>query len=197
MTSMMTSPTMSLTMCQSSTCRSVTSLRVCPCGQVAYCTKSCQLEDWARHKKDCPMVVLREVEDRGKGLVAVRNISAGTIIIKEDPLIACKMVKKLSLVPLAEFEEFKKTKPVEMEELMKLHDPQNLDPMMTDNLDCPDYLRFCRIFAANGITIGKIVHSSVDLEHLTGVYKHFSRINHFCNPLNTVVEWEKESCEDE
>merc|ERR1719318_1536262 len=64
--------------------------------------------------------------------------------------------------------------------------------MMTKNLDCPDYLKFCRIFAANGITIGKIVHSSVDEDHPTGVYKHFSRINHSCNP-NTVVEWEEES----
>ena len=79
MTSMMTSSTMSLTMCQRNTCRSVTSLRHCSCGQVAYCTKSYQLVDWARHKQDCPMVVVRKVKDRGKGLVAVRNISAGTI----------------------------------------------------------------------------------------------------------------------
>ena len=36
------------------------------------------------------MVVVRELEEKGKGLVVIRNISAGTVIFTEDPLIVYK-----------------------------------------------------------------------------------------------------------
>ena len=36
------------------------------------------------------MVVVREIEGKGKGLVAIRNISAGAVIFTEDPLSVYK-----------------------------------------------------------------------------------------------------------
>ena len=55
-----------------------------------YLTKACQQVDWVRHKQSWPMVVVREIEGNGKGLVAIRNISAGAVIFTEDPLIVYK-----------------------------------------------------------------------------------------------------------
>ena len=51
------------------------------------------------------MVVVREIEGKGKGLVAIRNISAGAVIFTEDPLIVYKK-------EVPGYEQFKKMDPL-------------------------------------------------------------------------------------
>ena len=197
---MMLSPTSTTAMTDTkcSNCMSSKSLKKCSCGKVAYCCKSCQLEDWSSHKAACPIVVVKEVKNKGKGLVALRKITAGRTIFKENPLIACIRDEDSSLVPVTEFCTFKKTKTEELKYFMELFDPDKLDPMLTGSLDCqdPDYIKFCNIFAANAITIGEISQNSLGMNQIAGVYKQFSRINHSCNP-NTVVDWESDALEME
>ena len=179
---------LSLTMCQH--CKSSNGLKKCSCGKVAYCKKSCQQEDWSRHKQDCPMVVVKGVENKGTGLVAIRNIPAGKIVLKEFPLFAFITDNTSPLVPLTAFNTFKKTNTEEVNDYMELFAPERV---LADN-DCPDldYVKFCNIFAANAIAVGKIFHNGCKKEKLTGVNKLFSRINHSCKPT-TVVDWEIDS----
>ena len=172
---MMSTFTNSLSLSICHTCSSVSSLRLCSCGQVAYCTKSCQQKDWTRHKQDCPMVVIREIEGKGKGLVAIRNISPGTVIFTEEPLVAFKTED----LPWVEFQQFKKMKLGRFQEFMELYDPMQMDSTLSECPD-PEYDKFCRIVGANGI--------SSDDKELNGVYGLFSRINHSCIP-NVSVEW--------
>jgi len=195
---MMLSSTTTISRAMCKNCRSSNSLKRCFCGKVAYCSKACQQEDWAQHKEECPIVVVKKVENKGKGLVAVRKILAGRIIFKENPLIASIRDKDSSLIPVSVYSTFKKTKTEEMKYFMDLFDPDQLDPMLTGSLDCqdPDYIKFCNIFAANAITIGEISQNSLGIDQIAGVYKQFSRINHSCNP-NTVVDWASETLEME
>ena len=70
-----------------SECHRHVTTRACVCGIVRYCGATCQKVDWARHKQDCPPVVLREVEGKGMGLVTTRRVGAGKVIITECPII--------------------------------------------------------------------------------------------------------------
>ena len=94
-------------------CKSTSNLKYCNCGQVVYCSKACQQVDWVRHKQSCPMVVVREVEGKGKGLVAIRNISAGTVIFTEDPLIIVYKKDEQDVgFEVPGYEQFKKMDPL-------------------------------------------------------------------------------------
>ena len=138
------------------------------------------------------MVVVREVEGKGKGLVAIRNISAGTVIFTEDPLIVYKKddqdegFARFYQVPA--YDQFKKMEPVKKQDLMELYDPK----VLNTNFDChedPEYAKFCRIVTANDISVNnKADPGDVDLG-LDVVYKQFSRINHSCSP-NSFAECE-------
>ena len=138
------------------------------------------------------MVVVRELEGKGKGLVAIRNISAGTVIFTEDPLIVYKKddqdegFARFYQVPA--YDQFKKMEPVKKQDLMELYDPK----VLNTNFDChedPEYAKFCRIVTANDISVNnKADPGDVDLG-LDVVYKQFSRINHSCCP-NSFAECE-------
>ena len=63
-------------------------LRKCThCHAITYCGVECQTEDWVRHSWNCLPVMVTEVEGKGRGLVAARDIKAGELIIKEGPMI--------------------------------------------------------------------------------------------------------------
>ena len=49
------------------------------------------------------MMVVMEVEGRGKGLVATRKFTAGTVIFSEDPLV---VIKRATVEVAEEFKKF-------------------------------------------------------------------------------------------
>ena len=57
------------------------------CHAVTYCSKECQVEDWPRHKDNCVPVMVTEVEDKGRGLVAARDIKKGEEILIDNIVI--------------------------------------------------------------------------------------------------------------
>ena len=179
---MMRTSTTSLPLSTCNTCSAVSCLRLCACGQVAYCSKSCQQKDWTKHKQDCPRVVLKEIMGKGKGLVAIRNISAGTIIFTEEPLVAFKKENGSTNLPYQKFLQFKKMHPDKFQDFMELYDSDQMDPTWKTDYPDSDYIKFCRIVTANGV--------GNDDDDMNGIYRQFSRINHSCLP-NVSVEWEK------
>nr|XP_012144345.1 PREDICTED: uncharacterized protein LOC100876879 isoform X3 [Megachile rotundata] len=62
------------------------------CGNVYYCSKKHQKEDWKRHVQFCRAFKLAESSSLGRYYIAARNIKAGEIVLKDDrPLVAGPM----------------------------------------------------------------------------------------------------------
>ena len=53
------------------------------CHAIDYCSRQCQRNDYGRHRRLCAPVVHREIDRRGRGLVAKKDIIIGEIIFKE------------------------------------------------------------------------------------------------------------------
>ena len=62
----------------------------CVCGKISYCSKSCQKSDWAHHRHYCLPYLVKEVDGKGRGLVATKRIQFGEEILREDPLLLIK-----------------------------------------------------------------------------------------------------------
>ena len=116
-----------------------------------------------------------EVEGRGKGLVATRKITAGTVIFSEDPLVVIKRAKvKLAV-------EFKKFQILNMNlkrDYFALFDPVGLElneewrQKWNINQEEPEVVKFWRIFCVNSVNIG-LVRTDVErhCDDLSGIYK--------------------------
>ena len=57
------------------------------CQAITYCGKECQLGDWARHKYNCIPVMVTEIEGKGRGLVAARDIKMGEVLFLDKTVI--------------------------------------------------------------------------------------------------------------
>ena len=71
--------------------KSASGLASCVCGQVSYCNKHCQSQDWKSHKPSCPPFRVREVAGKGRGLFATKKIKTGEIILEELPFLICRL----------------------------------------------------------------------------------------------------------
>ena len=57
------------------------------CFSVSYCGKECQIGDFARHKRLCLPVMVRDLGDKGRGLVASRDFNVGGLIFEEKSIV--------------------------------------------------------------------------------------------------------------
>ena len=57
------------------------------CHAITYCGRECQREDWPRHAWNCVPVMVTEIEGKGRGLVAARDIKMGELIFKDKASI--------------------------------------------------------------------------------------------------------------
>ena len=58
------------------------------CQAITYCSQECQVEDRPRHKWNCVPVMVTEIEGKGRGLVAARDIKMGELIFVDKPMIS-------------------------------------------------------------------------------------------------------------
>ena len=62
--------------------------RSCPCQQTHYCSHTCQRLGWPRHKEACVKVQVQIIsKEKGRGLVANRNIKTGQVVVEESPFL--------------------------------------------------------------------------------------------------------------
>ena len=61
-----------------------------------YCSRECQLKDLKRHKELCAPVVFKELDSRGRGLVATKDIPIGGLLLKEKAIINIASIKYLN-----------------------------------------------------------------------------------------------------
>ena len=63
--------------------------KVCKkCHAITYCSEDCQVEDWPRHKDNCVPVMVTEVGEMGRGLVAAKDIKMGEQILIDSVVIS-------------------------------------------------------------------------------------------------------------
>ena len=142
------------------------------------------------------MVVVKEIDEKGKGLVATRKIPAGTVIFAEDPLFEIH-TSEANMKVQEEFERFENLDENLKEEFLALFDPVGLELdeswEKSYNLDVrkkPQVTKFWRIYSANAIEVGFKFNNEQD--DLSAVYKLFSRINHACSS-NVNPDWKPEN----
>ncbi|XP_060804980.1 SET domain-containing protein SmydA-8 [Amyelois transitella] len=68
-------------------CLTPTEHKCSGCQEVNYCTREHQKQDWKQHRTQCVPARVREDDTFGRYLEATREIKAGDIVIKENPLI--------------------------------------------------------------------------------------------------------------
>lgn len=161
--------------------------RCSKCHAVRYCGPQCQKADWTRHRAKCVPVLVKELEDRGRGLVAAKNISVGDLILADKAVIKVsgdadtweagaeihKQVSKLSEYQRSEF--FKLTK---MEQLLDICETFIVaagdDPDKVSKADAVrKYKNVTAIFYNNDIS------SEDDSKCL---YLTLALLNHSCSP---------------
>lgn len=141
------------------------------CGTVAYCNQTCQKSDWKKHKKNCQSFKIEALEGKGFGMIAVRKIGQGEVILTENPfLILSKNKKERSKGPslLQQFENLSETNKAKV---LKLHH-ENTEGQLHEKIQ--------GIFEANTI--------EVTPANSIALYPTIPRINHSCSP-NVVWSW--------
>jgi len=93
--------------------------RCTQCKEVKYCSKKCQARAWkAGHKVSCGKITVRDIPGKGKGVVAMRGIKMGEVLITEKPLMIFKAGNGLT-------ECLKKMSDQGKRKLMSLYDRDN------------------------------------------------------------------------
>jgi len=134
--------------------------RCTQCKEVRYCSKKCQLKAWkSGHKVCCGKISIRDIPNKGKGVVATRDIKIGEVIISEKPLMLFKAGHGLTEC-LTKMSDQGKRK------LMSLYDRDNEE----------------------GTVLGILLTNCLAGRCQTSVlYYTISRLNHSCVP-NVVVD---------
>ena len=78
---------MKMSSCANINCDVTSNLKTCVCGQVKYCGGKCQKAHWPSHRPNCPPYTVTAVPGKGQGVVATRNVAAGSLILSEKPLL--------------------------------------------------------------------------------------------------------------
>ena len=73
------------------------------CFSVSYCGKDCQVADWARHKRLCDPVMVKDYGEKGRGLVASKNFKAGDIIFKDTSIVSVIIPDKITTIDQIKF----------------------------------------------------------------------------------------------
>ena len=60
------------------------------CFSVSYCGRECQVADWARHKRHCDPVMIKDCGEKGRGLVASKDFKIGDLIMKDKAVVLSK-----------------------------------------------------------------------------------------------------------
>ena len=96
-------------------------LKCSACGSVGYCNQSCQKADWKNHKKVCRCFKIEALSGKGFGMVAVRKIKQGEIILTENPLMVLSKNKVNKNKGPSLLEQFENLSKPNQAKVLKLH----------------------------------------------------------------------------
>merc|ERR1712004_562170 len=144
-------------------CRIIVEGNLCSrCCQVRYCSREHQREDWAEHKSRCRPVAIRDIKDKGKGLVATRSLKEGEVVLQELPLLVGQLTSSTawtgapqvtSLLVKKLVQTFNNLVPEQQALVLSLHAPEHSESCVNHPELGEKEKRLLRIFASNNIEI--------------------------------------------
>ena len=148
--------------------------KVCQCHAVTYCGKECQVADWPRDKEKCIPVMVKEIEGKGRGLVAAKDIKMGEEILLD------KMILKIpdGVITSTVARELKQQiQALSDEESTQFYNLKTVDNVALSSRDLKvlrreNCLRELKIFRSN----------KVEVDKKEMLFFHFALINHSCAP---------------
>ena len=145
------------------------------CHAITYCGQECQVEDWPRHKDNCIPVMVTEIEGKGRGLVAAKDIKMGELIFNDKVIMNVDLPysEVFGTVPegkiIAINEEFEKLSDVEKSQFLYLEN----NGERYGKLDSTD-----RSFCEKASTY---IHNSL-IEQCEKLFLNIALLNHSCDP---------------
>ena len=171
--------------CGYSACHNPATKKCSGCRAIHYCSKPCSAANWRLHKPLCkPSTTafrLTDLPGKGQGLVAVRSLAPGELVITEEPLIVFTDGEPMSEI-LTRFEELSEA---EQGAVLGLYDPGEDSSNQTEGVAEERHKRFLRISWANGLQLSGLSEHG---EPGSGLYATVSRLNHSCAP-NVAWSW--------
>ena len=152
------------------------------CFSVSYCGRECQVGDWARHKRLCVPVMVKDFGEKGRGLVASKKFSIGDLILKDKSVVCLST----SITPFECF-GYEYAKQI-YAQISKLSDADQKDYFVLSSNDKADALLSKLCFwsfpehhkrAVSIFLLNRIEGEKNDEAHL---YLKLSLINHSCDP---------------
>ena len=128
-------------------------------------------------------VAIRDIKDKGKGLVATRSLKQGEVVLQELPLLVGQLTSSrawtgapqvTSLLVKKLVQTFNNLVPEQQALVLSLHAPEQTESCVNHPELGEKEKRLLRIFASNNIEI--------DHHERCGLYEVASRINHSCSP---------------
>ena len=155
------------------------------CFSVSYCGRECQAVDWPRHKRLCDPVMVKDLGEKGKGLVASKDFEIGDLIMKDRAVVESTADISMDIRNLEQYG-------------VKILQQLWQQPVET--------IRSFFELKANNVVLNKFANNSelpkqavaIFLNNRIGdrVYLKLSRINHSCDP-NAAWQNIDESFEEE
>ena len=141
-------------------------LRTCErCHAVNYCDEKCQGDDWDRHSRNCPVPAMeKEIREKGRGIVAARDIKMGEVIFTDISYID---------LPLNEKGELNIQSPAIMKSLKE--QIKNLSSEAKSN-----YLKLST--AAKTNLINFFLENYSTMENRAMLFLNLALVNHSCVP---------------
>ena len=151
------------------------------CHAITYCGRECQVADWPRHNWNCVPVMVTEIEGKGRGLVAARDIKMGELIFNDKAAITLpKNLCSFSVGTMDALKKQIKKLPTEAKsQFYKLKAPDtNLEVnkviSILANKSDRDSAEALKLFTANAFTNRNRDYNSL--------YLNLSLVNHSCAP---------------
>ena len=150
------------------------------CQAITYCSRECQAEDWPRHKENCVPVMVTEVEEKGRGLVAARDIKMGEEILIGNTVISLELPDRALTWPLTPTIARSLKQQIEVlpeEKVTQFYNLKIVDNIVFSERD----LKIAR--RENCLKEWKIFRSNnVELDKKEVLIFNFALINHSCMP---------------
>ena len=160
------------------------SIKICAkCFSVSYCGRECQVADWARHKRLCDSVMVKNFGEKGRGLVASKNFKVGDIIFKDISVASINVADEFDAVDCVEYgkevyAQISTLSEVDQKTFFELSRSAKFDVIMSDPA--------CRIFPEKFKRAFSIYqNNSMGSGEKDELYLKYSLLNHSCDP-NTI-----------
>ena len=152
------------------------------CSSVSYCGQECQVADWARHKRLCVPVMVKDFGEKGRGLVASKSFEVGDLIFKDTSVASIICADKVPVTNLVKngrevYAQISKLSDADQKSFFELSENAKVYGILSDPIfgGIPEnYKRACSIFHNN-----QRVTCENNKAHL---YLKYSMINHSCDP---------------